>query len=1355
MPKHNVLLICLLQAAAPLLAATPAPVVISSLPKLASGVPAYPVPFMAVARTPYGVHPLASKAIGIQDDFGYPASFSGFVDASVGSVGYPGYRNFSNMDIAYDSEKLCLLFCVPYPVGRKTRANATEPPDALASDDVFEVLIDPRDDQGRSKGPVYRVVGNAGGVCKIDRDLPQIGQPHQPWRAGVKCGSMMWDPMGSWMAAVQVPFDDVAGAPKDGDVWGFQAAIRYADPKITAVLSPSDDFSDRSRFARVRFDARRRANYRCHWLSEDEIKRGIFCVGGIFSNGANEPAWFDGRVTLYKGDRPLGGGTFAHAAKPLSKYDGDMEPCRFPSQPSGPHERDTVARLVVTDRQAKCIVYDQFLPYWRMAPGERDWLKRHFAKEFAFQVGAYPSCGAIDYAIDCQTLMEVLPGAVQARVTARLGGRELARHERALPKDGKLAGTLRVREITDGATYEIVAAIGDKDGKAISAKKETFTRKVMPFETAPKAGAKDLVPAPFTPPAIEGNAVSCVGRVYAHGAAGLLQSLVAAGKEILAAPATVKIKTLIQEPDTQPGRLRYPTVALTGGKVALEPSGRGKVAYRQVFTGGGLKMAVTGDFDYDGFYRFSVRLVPEAGPVDISQCYLELPLREATATLMEAPVEWGWKDGEKCTGFLDGAQGRLWDSKRFPFAVRERKGNMPPFCWVGDDDRGLCFSCASDQGMHNDDALPAAALDREGRAVVFRAWFVNKPLKLDKPRSFEFALQASPFKPIDPGHRLWRCGVSRNECCYGKHGRYFHTGWGIGYYWPTYGRFLDLAKNAAAIGRVRESGYDYIAASASSCSECGGTPEYEQFWREWGSALGWDKTPLGPLPEWMDKHMKESGVHYDRFVSLESASNSCPSNMDYRAWWFQEVARHCQTSMIYQDNPPYGYFYQPSIGYGYTRDDGVHEPTCATWNARQFMRRALHITVESGTDNPAPGVYPNVCGSAQPGRSFCFRGLTGEYLESDRIPLGALRVWCSKQWGMNIDWLMQEPTAGATLKYWRALCSRLFLLDVTSFSREDSANQASCWQRALDLFWLDDPTLAWHPYFRNSIVKSTLRPTTLASAYTARGRLLLIVSNQGADDFVETVVLKDLEKYGAGGLKHYYDAETGEEIEMPPTMSTRCPDALRLHVSANDYRLVLGFAAPWPFAANHALGRPGLPAQSSLDPRRTVSALCRQLLAGPKLSPVENAHRLTEAWVQAIVDEFQSAPANFVYLDAKACGDVDLGDKKIQTALLYDKQRQVLLVVYFNPTATDRLLKGNARDALNKKVQRTGFGYVLDPVRGTSQWNVIDLPAGSGRLEVLYSDAEDYGGARRGPFACGTMWANLRKALEARRKEMQ
>ena len=140
--------------------------------------------------------------------------------------------------------------------------------------------------------------------------------------------------------------------------------------------------------------------------------------------------------------------------------------------------------------------------------------------------------------------------------------------------------------------------------------------------------------------------------------------------------------------------------------------------------------------------------------------------------------------------------------------------------------------------------------------------------------------------------------------------------------------------------------------------------------------------------------------------------------------------------------------------------------------------------------------------------------------------------------------------------------------------------------------------------------------------------------------------------------------------------------------------------------------------------------------------------------MRKIVDEVQADRRSFVYLDKSACADIDLGDKQIQTALFYDKKRELLLAVYVNPTDTDRLLKGSVRDALNKKVGRSGYAYVLDPVRGTSQWNVIDLAAGQGKLELLYADATDYGGLRRGPFAVGTIWSNLRQALAARKREM-
>ena len=185
MLKRTLLLIGLLQAAAPLPAAAPPPVVISSLPKLHSGVPAYPVPFMAVARTPYLIAPLAGKAIDIQTDFGLPGAAS--PDSWTRRSGRSAIRAIaisSNLDIAYDAEKLCLLVCVPYPVGRKTRANATEPsapwPPTTSSRSSSTLATT----RAARKDPSIASSAMRAECARSTATCPQIGQPHQPWRAG-------------------------------------------------------------------------------------------------------------------------------------------------------------------------------------------------------------------------------------------------------------------------------------------------------------------------------------------------------------------------------------------------------------------------------------------------------------------------------------------------------------------------------------------------------------------------------------------------------------------------------------------------------------------------------------------------------------------------------------------------------------------------------------------------------------------------------------------------------------------------------------------------------------------------------------------------------------------------------------------------------------------------------------------------------------------------------------------------------------------------------------------------------------------------------------------------------------------
>ena len=67
------------------------------------------------------------------------------------------------------------------------------------------------------------------------------------------------------------------------------------------------------------------------------------------------------------------------------------------------------------------------------------------------------------------------------------------------------------------------------------------------------------------------------------------------------------------------------------------------------------------------------------------------------------------------------------------------------------------------------------------------------------------------------------------------------------------------------------------------------------------------------------------------------------------------------------------------------------------------------------------------------------------------------------------------------------------------------------------------------------------------------------------------------------------------------------------------------------------------------------------------------------ASVQRIVAQFRAQPDDFVYLDHAAFPRSIWATRGLQVALLYNKRSQVLLAVYFNPTATDCLLKGSVR----------------------------------------------------------------------------
>jgi hypothetical protein len=1307
----------------------------AKLPKLKSGVPAYPTPFLAIARTP---HPIASPqggGMGIQSDVGFLSGFSGFVDEATGQFGFPGYRLHSIANFAFDEDKLVIQAHVPDAVGRHIRANTQGD---LAQDDTFELLIQPRDNAESKKGQVYRVIGNAVGHWQADLDEPGIGQFHRPWDSGIHYGSMIWDPTGGWMASIAIPWDKLGGKPKDGDIWGVQFAVHYPDPKINAFLSPTDDFTDTARFARIRFDFNRRVNYRCHYLSE-EMKTGRFSAQYLLANGGTTPQTVEMTAAIYKAGKETAHGSLEKTCPPGATYWANGGDIVLPSQPATQEDRNTVAHIVVYDKSNhNSVIYDQWVPYWQAKPGERDWITQYFGKEFTFNIGPYPSLGIFDYAVDAQTLHEANPTASKFVCVVLADGKEVKRDEVELPRDGKIARSINLGSFTDGVTYQLHATISDDTGKAISDRTESFTRHVMPFEKAAKAGLSDIVIPPFTPPVIDGTSVSCWGRTYKHGEDGLLESLIAAGQDLLTGPAT--FKAVLDD-----GK----TVTLTGDKPQLTPHGNGAVDYQQTFRTNGLILQVKGAFDYDGFYKFTTTFGPDQQPVELKELRLEIPIKPAHATLIDAAVTWMIPGWEKALGFLGTEPGRVWDSHTLPYQEgNQRTSNLPPYVWVGDDDRGLCFSAASAQGTHNDPKLPSAALDRSAQAVVMTIWLVNKPLELEKPRTFQFALQASPFKPQPANARLWR-DEDRNQNPY-KNGLTFANFWNPANY-PTYGRWLTLDYLKKCAEKVN---CDRIGLEASALSECSGTPEYQQFYYEWGSGMDQFKRFVSPVPADLLTRFKETGLEASPFVMIEAFSDTVKSNRDYRVWWLSEAAKHAGISYVYQDNATWVYTNRPRTEYGYTRDDGGYESTSMIWKSRTLLKRFATAVTEAGQPSQ-PAVWPNLMSPVLPGRSFCGKALTGEYTNSDQLRMGMLRVHLSKQWGIVTDWLCQQPSnagaeVGTTRKYWHALFSQLCLLDVTNISRQDTAEVGSRWWNALDLFWLDDPTVQWHPYYNNPTLASVAQPaTTFVSTYTAKGRMLAVVSNQDTKNTIETVKFKNLDQYGAPNLRYFYDAISGEEVQV-------VDGALKLFVAGKDYRVVIGFPEPWKFSARNRLPNPqAIPAQSTLDARVTLGEICRHLLTSRTLPAMPGAHRLTEAWAREILKQLPADSHDVIYLNAKATSDVDLGDPRIQCSVFYDRKRDCMLIGYYNGTDQDRNISTTVRAKLAAKVGKTSFNYIYAPISGESQWSEIDVPAHRGRWEACYPDGRDMSTARHGVYEPGTFLSNIIEAIHARKAEME
>ena len=81
--------------------------------------------------------------------------------------------------------------------------------------------------------------------------------------------------------------------------------------------------------------------------------------------------------------------------------------------------------------------------------------------------------------------------------------------------------------------------------------------------------------------------------------------------------------------------------------------------------------------------------------------------------------------------------------------------NFMPYCWIGTDDRGICFAADTDRGwVHGKDGDAVEIWREEDGTVVLKLNLIAEA-GWHPARQIELALQASPVKPMPKGWRGW------------------------------------------------------------------------------------------------------------------------------------------------------------------------------------------------------------------------------------------------------------------------------------------------------------------------------------------------------------------------------------------------------------------------------------------------------------------------------------------------------------------------------------------------------------------------------------------------------------------------
>ncbi|MBO4512190.1 MAG: hypothetical protein J5746_05460 [Victivallales bacterium] len=183
-------------------------------------------------------------------------------------------------------------------------------------------------------------------------------------------------------------------------------------------------------------------------------------------------------------------------------------------------------------------------------------------------------------------------------------------------------------------------------------------------------------------------------------------------------------------------------------KCKLVSSEKDKVVYETETSNDEATMTITQEYDFDGFCKASIRLVPK-GVLRVNDFRLEMPLRDDVVKYYSASGHSGARSGDAPDLTIPAGEGEL-QLKGINFP----KGSPASYFWMGGIYKGFCMINDLQRHFSLQDDKGNVSVTRKGNAITCNYIIVNKSTFWQDPVTYTFGFEPTPVKPQAEGIRV-------------------------------------------------------------------------------------------------------------------------------------------------------------------------------------------------------------------------------------------------------------------------------------------------------------------------------------------------------------------------------------------------------------------------------------------------------------------------------------------------------------------------------------------------------------------------------------------------------------------------